>query len=221
MTATEFLSEGWRLIREGMAQSGMQVPDTIEFQIDGANHSRATRVAKLDDLAKAIGALADDIDRLSHGLPSVIPHRDDIEQLRRDKASLLELQKRVHRSGCDGSATVIEALFPNVPVKKKTEAEKAEIERWLAIRKEGALKIDPETAEVDWTYAQTLDPYGVLDEWELPEEFHQVGRKYFARRPGSDVWVEFGDLQHETREKLWNRHRHKLAFSAGLEHIPF
>ena len=27
-------------------------------------------------------------------------------------------------------------------------------------------------------YAQTLDPYGVLDEWELPEEFDHVGREY-------------------------------------------
>ena len=67
-------------------------------------------------------------------------------------------------------------LFPDIPVKKKTSSEKAEIERWRAIRKEAALKIDRETAEVDWHYAQTLDPYGVCDEWELPEEFHQVGR---------------------------------------------
>ena len=34
-------------------------------------------------------------------------------------------------------------------------------EQWLAVRKEAALQIDPETAEVDWIYAQTLDPYGV------------------------------------------------------------
>jgi hypothetical protein len=37
----------------------------------------------------------------------------------------------------------------------------------LAIRKEEALKIDPETADFDWSYAQTLDPYGVRDEWEM------------------------------------------------------
>ena len=35
-------------------------------------------------------------------------------------------------------------------------------------------------------YAQTLDPYGVMDEWELPEEFDQIGREHFARAPGSD-----------------------------------
>jgi len=56
---------------------------------------------------------------------------------------------------------------------------------WLAGRKEAGLKIDPETAEVEWTYAQTLDPYGVYP--ELPEEYWQVGREYFARSSGSDV----------------------------------
>ena len=63
--------------------------------------------------------------------------------------------------------------------------------------------IYPETAEVTWWYAQTLDPYGVSDEWELPEEFHRVGREYFARAPGSKIWVEFGDLPAETRKHLW------------------
>ena len=59
------------------------------------------------------------------------------------------------------------------------------VDQWLAIRKEEALKIDPSTAEVDWTYALTLDPYGVYP--DLPEECQQVGREYFARRPGSEV----------------------------------
>ena len=58
------------------------------------------------------------------------------------------------------------------------------------------LKIDPDTAEVDWEYGQTLDPYGVCP--DLPEEYQQVGREYFARAPGSEVWVHFGDLPKET-----------------------
>lgn len=86
---------------------------------------------------------------------------------------------------------------------------------WLAIRKEAGLKIDPETAEVEWIYAHTLDPYGVYP--ELPEECQQVGREYFARSPGSDVWVDFGDLPEATRDALWKKHRRKLAFPAGLE----
>ena len=58
------------------------------------------------------------------------------------------------------------------------------------IRKEAGLKIDPETAEVDWTYAQVLDPYGGAAP-NFPEEYWCVGREYFARSPGSDIWVQF------------------------------
>ena len=89
-----------------------------------------------------------------------------------------------------------------------------EVQQWLAIRKEAGLKIDPETAEATWTYAQTLDPYGVLP--NLPEECQQIGREYFARSPGSDVWVWFGDLPEATQTALWEKHRSKLAFPAGL-----
>jgi hypothetical protein len=88
---------------------------------------------------------------------------------------------------------------------------------WLAIRKEAGIKIDPETAEVQWIYGLTLDPYGVYP--DLPEEYRQVGREYFARAPGSDVWVEFGDLPEATRDALWKKHRSKLAFPAGLEWV--
>ena len=140
-----------------------------------------------------------------------------MERLGQEKAALIELQKRAGRNGCPGSTTVIEALFPEVRVKKKTASEKAEIEQWLAIRKEAGPKINPETAEVDWGYGQTLDPYGVLDEWELPEEFHCVGREYWARTPGSEVWVQFSDLPEAVREQLWAKHRQPIAFPAGLE----
>lgn len=80
-------------------------------------------------------------------------------------------------------------------------------------RTEAGLKINSETAEVWWEYGQELDPYGVLD--LLPEE-DCVGRKYFARAPGSDIWVEFGDLPQETCDALWKMYRCKLAFPAGL-----
>jgi hypothetical protein len=91
------------------------------------------------------------------------------------------------------------------------------VQQWLAVRKESALQIDPETAEVEWTYAQTFDPYGV--DPELPEELQQVGRECFARSPGSDVWVWFGDLPKSIRDALWKKHGSKLAFPAGLEGI--
>ncbi len=89
-----------------------------------------------------------------------------------------------------------------------------EVEKWLAIRKEAGLKIDPETAEVDWDYGLDLDPYGIGP--ELPEEHRQIGRQRFARSPGSEIWVHFSDLPEATREVLWKKHSLKLAFPAGL-----
>jgi hypothetical protein len=89
---------------------------------------------------------------------------------------------------------------------------------WLAIRKEAALKIDPETAEVFWEYGSICDPYYLFehgDDWD-----DNIGRNYFARSPGSDVWVEFGDLSGATRDALWEKHKAKLAFPAGL-FLPF
>jgi hypothetical protein len=44
-----------------------------------------------------------------------------------------------------------------------------------------------------------------------------VGREYFARSPGSDIWVCFRDLPEGTASSLWEKHRSKLAFPAGLE----
>ena len=89
-----------------------------------------------------------------------------------------------------------------------------EVREWLEARKQEALKIDPENAGVMWRYTQTFDPYGV--DPNLPDELRQVGREYFACRPGSDIWAWFGDLTDETREKLWKKHIGKLAFPAGL-----
>jgi len=87
--------------------------------------------------------------------------------------------------------------------------------KFQALLKIAVQQIDPATAEVMWEYGQTLDPYGV---WEnMPEEYQQIGREYFARAPGTDVWVNFGDLPEATRDTLWNKHSSKLAFPAGLE----
>jgi hypothetical protein len=94
-------------------------------------------------------------------------------------------------------------------------SKKLNVEEWLAIRKEEGLKIDPDTAEVSWHYAQTLDPYGVYP--DLPEELQQIGREYFARSPGCDIWVHFNDLPDKVSDALWEKHKSKLAFPAGLE----
>jgi hypothetical protein len=77
-----------------------------------------------------------------------------------------------------------------------------ETERALKdFRKEAADQIDPETAEVFWKWGCLADPYG--DFPDLPqEEYHHIGRLYYARSPGSHVWVEFGDLPEATRRAL-------------------
>ena len=71
------------------------------------------------------------------------------------------------------------------------------VEQWLAIRKEAARQIDPETAEVDWWYVQTMDPAA-----STPICRRSTSR-YFACSPGSDVWVSFYDLPAATAEALW------------------
>ena len=96
-----------------------------------------------------------------------------------------------------------------------TKDEKLKLEQ---IRRQAGLTIDPTTAEVDWWYVQTLNPYG--DDPDLPEEFQQTQRGYFARSPGSELWVCFYDLPKATREALWNRHSPNLAFPAGFEDCP-
>ena len=83
-----------------------------------------------------------------------------------------------------------------------------------ALRKAAGLAIDPKTAEVMWRYAQTVDPYG--DYPSIPDECWQVGREYFARAPGSDVWINFGDLPQVTKDALWAKYGSKLAFPAGF-----
>jgi hypothetical protein len=70
-------------------------------------------------------------------------------------------------------------------------------------RREAGRKIDPETAEVVVTYGDTSDPYEI--DPLLPEEWRQGGRNYFARFPGSDIWVEFGDLPAATADALGNK----------------
>jgi hypothetical protein len=88
------------------------------------------------------------------------------------------------------------------------------IEQWLQIRKEEALRIDPDTAEAWWIYANVCDPYGVYQ--DLTEEEFQIGRVYFARSPESDIWVWFGDLPRDAKDKLWNRPE---AFSEDLSFL--
>jgi hypothetical protein len=89
-----------------------------------------------------------------------------------------------------------------------------DIEAWLRVRKIAGQAIDPETAEVHWSYSDVSDPYGVYP--PAPDEEYCVGRVYWARAPESDVWVAFGDLNEATRDRLWEKHRDKLVLPPGL-----
>jgi hypothetical protein len=84
------------------------------------------------------------------------------------------------------------------------ESERSQVSRqqWLTVRKEEALKIDPETAKLTWDHGSVRDPYGVCD---LTYEEDNFGRRYFARSPGSEVWVSFHDLPEATYGRLWAR----------------
>jgi hypothetical protein len=94
------------------------------------------------------------------------------------------------------------------------EMKEIDVEQFHVLRREAGLKIDSETAEVSWTYGQVLDPYGIRD--LLPEECYCVGRAYFARAPGSDMWVHFHDLPSETEDALWKKRSKKLATGSPL-----
>lgn len=72
---------------------------------------------------------------------------------------------------------------------------------WLAICKEEGQKIDPETAEVTWWWANELDPYGIHPDIEEDS----INRVCFARRPDGDVWVCFSDLPTATVQRLEDR----------------
>ena len=102
------------------------------------------------------------------------------------------------------------AAAPEAPRDESAE----QIKERFAIREKAGRKIDPETADVIWEYGLDLDPYGIYP--ELPEKLQQIGRQYFTRSPESDIWVEFRDLPRATRDALWEKHKHKLAFPAGL-----
>jgi hypothetical protein len=118
-TPNRVLADGWRLTRATFALEFLEIPDTIEFQVDGGNHILATRLATLDELAKAVVALDKAIERRGEGkvTDTDLHGRFKMEEQR---DGLAELQKRASQGGAPPSTTVIEALFPDVPVKKKT-----------------------------------------------------------------------------------------------------
>jgi hypothetical protein len=88
-------------------------------------------------------------------------------------------------------------------IRRGLPSAKKDVQNWLAIRKEAALQIDPETADVMWVYVEVADPYGIDP---MPEEWY-VDKENFYRSPGSDVWISFRDLPEATKKALHQKRR--------------
>ena len=106
------------------------------------------------------------------------------------------------------------AETPNEPTNDQIS-----VDEWLAIRKQAGLEIDPDTAEVMWTYAHTIDPYGVHT--DLSDEEKQIGRIYFARSPGGEIWVDYGDLPVKTLTALRGSEQERRSLKAYDDQVPW
>jgi len=79
------------------------------------------------------------------------------------------------------------------------------VKEWLEMRTEAALKIDPETALILRSHVCPSSPYGTYS--KIPEHCEEIFDDYYARSPGSDVWVYAGDLPKEVARALEKRHK--------------
>jgi hypothetical protein len=67
--------------------------------------------------------------------------------------------------------------------------------------KEIGSNIDPATAEVSWERENWFNPYGLYPD----AEYYLPRLLYFARSPGSGIWVQFEELPETTRKVLEQR----------------
>jgi hypothetical protein len=79
------------------------------------------------------------------------------------------------------------------------EPSDAEARKFLADMKRAARELDPATAEVELIYTGTSDVYGMYPYRD------DSSCEYFARAPGSDVWVCEEDWPRATRKALEKR----------------
>jgi hypothetical protein len=93
-----------------------------------------------------------------------------------------------------------------------------ELRQWLASREGAGAKIDIETCELGWWYAQDADPYGIREALgEFPEAMHQIGRNRFVRSPDSQGWVAVEDLPKEKIRAFFARCEREHAAARDSE----
>jgi hypothetical protein len=165
-----------------------------EFRINGKN----LLVEMKEEPAPGV------LQNLERHVPAIISRLSEEPLEPRERAQSAADQAKEDAATKDGDGIELET----------TEAER--IERFLAIRKEAAALIDPETAEVFGTYGYGHDPYGV--DQDLPEELKCLVELDWARAPGSDIWVAFADLPEEVREALWKKHQAKPDVPTDSDH---
>jgi len=110
----------------------------------------------------------------------------------------------IDRIEVDGDLTLRDSVDDIRQVLQAKAEAVAKVGQILAECKEAGARLDPATAEVYWKFAEVLDPYGLLGDDLDPGE-RCAGRQYFARGPGSDLWISFYDLPKKTVSALWAR----------------
>jgi hypothetical protein len=121
---------------------------------------------------------------------------------------------RKHQKG-DNNMTEDEKLRTEFWAKRREHdrnippARRAAIDAYEAEAKAEAARIDPDTAEVTWWYADYGDPYRLYG--YPPDLIACVGREHFVRNSGSEIWVWEGDLPQKTLKKVRERFKPSIT----------
>ena len=106
---------------------------------------------------------------------------------------------------------------PKLPPNEEAEYLRR-IKEFRARRREAGLKIDLETAENFPFWIEICDPYDI--DVLLPRERKGCFKKtWFYRSPGSDIWVEEGDLPEATRRALEEKRNPGVSRTLTAEEI--
>ena len=97
------------------------------------------------------------------------------------------------------------ATEPKLPADEEAEYFRR-IGEFRERRREAGLKIDPEAAEVFVDIREIWDPY-YIDPLRPRELKGYPAKTWFARSPGSDVWVYSADLPVATKRALQERRK--------------